>query len=175
MCCGRACAHYLRGVVSKSVKIPPLPRFSQLAEPVVEKRQERRHAHLDADGGAAELVVSLVIMLYIMVTSRALHHRAVTSALSPPRRGRGARGRRSRPSACGWRQCWICVAQSSLIKIVLLFYDYLRANGQERSRPMGSKVLIDDVGWPHSPRAGSRQRDDGARATSPPHRARSLN
>jgi hypothetical protein len=65
--------------VSKSVKIPPLTRFSQLAEPVVEKRQERRRAHLDADGGAAELVVSLVIMLYIMVTSRALHHRAVTS------------------------------------------------------------------------------------------------
>ena len=50
-----------------------------LAEPVAENRQERRCDHLGSDGGAAGLIVGLMIVLDVMVASCMLLHRGVAS------------------------------------------------------------------------------------------------
>jgi len=72
----RSNASLLRGTVSESVETASshVPRRT-----VGENRQERRCDHLGSDGGAAGLIVGLMIVLDVKVASCMLLHRTVTS------------------------------------------------------------------------------------------------
>ena len=108
----------------------------------------------------------------------ALRHRAVASECVESENPRCLRawswsvGRHGILGRCERMAAGFCLPSTEhFFELAVLSNDRPRANGQERhTAPRAPMSCSTTSGRPHSPCAGSRHRDDGARATSSPRR-----